>query len=218
MTGSNASITSLAAGIGKILAPDTRLAITTHVRPDGDAIGSALGLYHLLQSRQFKAQIVGLEKLPQRYAWLDDAIDAISPDSTKPQNFDALIVLDTGSIDRAPEFVQQWQGLIPIVNIDHHPTNTLFGDENYVISEASAVAEILTRMAVEAHWEISPQAATALWVGITTDSGRFAYSCTSPATLQAAAELLKAGIDTPTIDQRVFQNISPGALRLQAMA
>jgi bifunctional oligoribonuclease and PAP phosphatase NrnA len=218
MTGSDITISDLAKGLSRRLPNGAKVALTAHVRPDGDAIGSTVGLFHLLQTQGYAARILDLGSFPKRYAFLESNIDHIAADSARPQDFDVLIVLDTGSIDRAPAFVENWRDQIPILNIDHHPTNTSFGSDNYILPAASAVAEIITRLALELKWSISPEAATALWVGIVTDTGRFAYSCTTPDTLCAAAALVRAGIDTPAIDQRVFQDATLGALQLQARA
>jgi len=218
MIGSSATIRDLADGLSKWLVPDARIAITSHVRPDGDAIGSSVGLYHILRHRGLDARIVGLDAIPQRYAFLCENTAILTPDQVTHDDFTLLIILDTGAIDRAPDFVRQWQDKIPTLNIDHHPTNTAFATYNYVQPNAAAVADIITRLAVVANWEIPPPAAAALWVGITTDTGRFAYSCTTAETMQAAAKLLAVGIDIPDIDQRVFQTLSLGALRLQARA
>lgn len=218
MTGSDITLPELSVRLAALPGTGTKVAITSHIRPDGDAIGATLGLYHLLTDHGIDASIVGLGPIPDRYKFLTQTIDLHRPDQLDPAHFGYLIVLDTGSIDRAPEFVPAWTTRVPTINIDHHPTNTKFGTSNCVLPKASAVAEIITQMADHADWQISAAAATALWVGIITDTGRFAYSCTTSATLQAAALVLASGINTPEIDQRVFQSTSAGALRLQARA
>lgn len=218
MIGSNPAISTLAKQLAKLLQTSRQTAITAHVRPDGDAIGSAVGLFHILREQGFNVQIAGLEPIPERYRFLTEGILITPGKLLHPDPYDLLIILDTGSVDRAHEFTSQWQGSVTTINIDHHPTNTCFAEHNLVLPEASATAEIITQLASEAGWSISRPAAAALWVGITTDTGRFAYSCTTATTLQSAATLIATGIDTQDIDQRVFQRLSPGALRLQACA
>ena len=218
MTGSNLTIPALATILLQHRDTNTSVAITSHVRPDGDAIGSCVGLYHILRAQGIAAHIIGLEPIPPRYQFLLEDVERLSPDNLRPSDYERLIVLDTGALDRAPEFVSQWQKQVQTLNIDHHPTNTTFGTHNCIISDAAAVAEIITHLAVAANWPVPLLAANALWVGIITDTGRFAYSCTTPDTLQAAAKLAAVGIDTPKIDQQVFQTLPLGALRLQARA
>ena len=218
MNGSDVTLSDLAVRLTALRKRNAKIAITAHIRPDGDAIGSAVGLYHILKDQNFHVEIVDLGPIPDCYRFLMIDIDLKNADSCLPQDYDLLIVLDTGSIDRAPTFAQQWLDLTPTVNIDHHPTNTKFGTSNCVIPTASAVAEIITQFATVASWPISTAAATALWVGIVTDTGRFAYSSTSPATMLAAATLLENNVNTPQIDQDVFETASLGALRIQARA
>ncbi len=218
MTGSEATIPDLCAKLTALQGGTTKVALTSHIRPDGDAIGATLGLYHLLQRINVDATIIGLSPIPDRYLFLFDNLTIYDPETYSPHDYDLLIILDTGSIDRAPDFVPEWMPDIDTINIDHHPTNTGFASLNCVVPTASAVAEIITHMASLAKWNMSSEAATALWVGIVTDTGRFAYSCTTPTTLQAAATLLEAGVNTPEVDQYVFQAAPLGALRLHARA
>ena len=218
MTGSEVTIPQLCAKLTTLQDSTAKVAITSHIRPDGDAIGAALGLYHLLQKINIDVTIIDLGPIPDRYRFLTESITIYNSDDCSPHEYHLLIVLDTGSIDRAPDFVPDWMQDIETINIDHHPTNTCFAPLNCVVPTASAVAEIITQMASHAEWHMPTEAATALWVGIVTDTGRFAYSCTTPATLQAAATLLEAGVNTPAVDQYVFQAAPLGALRLHARA
>ncbi len=217
MTGSEATPFTGSEAIQSIAAAQ-RIAVTTHIRPDGDAVGSAVGLFHLLNDNGKQAHLVGLDPIPLKYRFLTDALPLLEAQALQPDDFDLLIVLDTGAVDRAPDFVPKWLPALPSLNIDHHPTNTAFAQTNWINPTASAVAEMMALLARTAKWTISPDAATALWVGITTDTGRFAYSCTTPATLEAGALLLQTGIQTADIDQRVFNTLSLPALRLQAQA
>jgi len=218
MTGSDLSTSALIGLLDAFRGKAQRIAITAHVRPDGDAVGASIGLYHILRARQIQADLVGLDDIPARYQFLCHDTTVLVPGDADPAQYGLLVILDTGALDRAPDFVATWQQQVPTLNIDHHPTNTRFGTSNHVQADAAAVAEIITRLADTAGWTIPPPAAAALWVGIVTDAGRFAYSCTTPATLTAAAHLLSVGLDTPTIDQQVFQSLPLAALRLQARA
>ena len=218
MTGSNVTVEDLADKLISFSATQAKVAITSHIRPDGDAIGSALGLYHLLTDQGVDAYILDLGPIPERYAFLIDKERFCQSEQYNPGDYDWLVILDTGDLDRAPGFVTNWNRLVRTINIDHHPTNTAFANINCVVPHASAVAEIITRLACLAGWHISAPAAKALWVGLVTDSGRFAYSCTTAATLHAGAALLASGVNTAEVDQSVFQSTPVVALRIHARA
>lgn len=218
MTGSSVSTQEAATQSLAAISNAKRIAITTHIRPDGDAVGAAVGLLHLLRDNGYQADLVGLDPIHTKYQFLTSTLTVLPPARTPGNSYNLLVVLDTGALDRAPDFVASWLPDVHLLNIDHHPTNIGFGHTNWVQAAAAAAAEMITSLAVEARWTISPAAAEALWVGITTDTGRFAYSCTTPATLEAAARLLEAGLDTQALDQRVFNTLPLPALRLQALA
>ncbi len=218
MTGSDISLTELSTRLLYLKGTKQKIAITSHIRPDGDAIGSAVGLYHILNDLSLPVEVVDLGPIPDQYSFLKENLQISEATQCNAGDYTLLIILDTGSIDRAPAFVTQWLGQVSSINVDHHPTNTCFAEQNCVVPTAAAVAEIITQLAILASWPISQAAATALWVGIVTDTGRFAYSSTSPATMLAASRLLENGINTPQIDQDVFQTASLGALRIQARA
>jgi len=195
-----------------------RIAITTHIRPDGDAIGSTLGLRRILSAASKAAAIVAMDPVPHRYAFLmhDDTI--IPAGRTTPEAYDLLVVLDTGAPDRVPAAIRDWMPHIRTLNIDHHPTNTGFADINHVNPTASSVGEIICELANRAGYAIAAEAAEALWVALITDTGRFSYSNTRPATLQAAAALLQAGVPTDRINHQIYNTATTAQIRLQGRA
>ncbi len=203
--------------IAAIKAAD-RIAITTHIRPDGDAIGATLGLRRILSAAGKATAIVAMDSVPARYAFLmrDDVI--MAAEQTAPDAYDLLIVLDTGAIDRAPDAIQDWIPRVRTLNIDHHPTNTRFGEVNHVNPVASSVGEMVCELAERAGFAITAEAAEALWVALITDTGRFAYSNTRPATLQAAAALLQVGVRTDHIDDKIYNSATSAQIRLQGRA
>ena len=195
-----------------------RIAITTHIRPDGDALGSALGLQRLLATAGKTASIVGMDPVPQRYGFLMRENETIPAENTSPGAFDLLVVLDTGAPDRMPDAMRDWLPLVRSLNIDHHPTNTGFADINHVDPVASSVGEMICALARHAGYGIAAGAAEALWVAVVTDTGRFAYSNTRPATLRAAAGLLETGIATDRINDRIYNTATVTQIRLQGRA
>jgi len=109
--------------------------------------------------------------------------------------------------------------VLPSVSIDHHKTNPGFGSVSYVDPAASSTAELVWRVARQADWPLDQDTATALWVGVVTDTGRFAYDNTAPETLEFAADLLRRGrVATAAVNDQVYGNISEAQLRLQARA
>ena len=195
-----------------------RIAITTHIRPDGDAIGSVLGLRRTLAAAGRSASIVAMDPPSRRYAFLmaDDHI--IPAGETGPEAFDLLIILDTGALDRAPAAIGPWMSRVRTLNIDHHPTNTGFADLNYVVPSASSTGEMISDLAIAAGYTIPPDAAEALWVALITDTGRFSFSNTTRAAMQTAAALLDTGIRTDRLNHRIYETATADQIRLQGRA
>ncbi len=195
-----------------------RIAITTHIRPDGDAIGSVLGLCRILNAAGKQAVIVAMDAVSRRYAFLMET-DVIRPAAeTTPESFDLLILLDTGALDRAPAAIEAWLPRVRSLNIDHHPTNTAFADLNYVVPSASSVGELVVALASSAGYAIPPAAAEALWVALVTDTGRFSYSNTTRAAMHAAASLLESGVRTDILNHRIYESATAAQVRLQGRA
>jgi phosphoesterase RecJ-like protein len=128
-----------------------------------------------------------------------------------------LVFLDCGNIDRMPaDFLRR--GDARILNLDHHHDNTRFGTLNLVDTSASCTAEILFRLAKLLGAEITPEIATALYVALVTDTGRFMYENTSPAAHRMAAELIEAGVDVHDIYRRLYERVPLEKLHLIARA
>jgi len=195
-----------------------RIAITTHIRPDGDAIGSVLGLRRILAAAGKSASIVAMDPAPRRYAFLMGADTIVPADETGPEAFDLLVILDTGALDRAAPAVSAWMPRIRTLNMDHHPTNTEFADLNYVVPSASSVGEMIADLAVAAGYAVPRSAAEALWIAMLTDTGRFSYSNTTRAAMHAAAALLETGIRADILNHLVYETATAAQVRLQGRA
>ena len=194
------------------------IVITGHIRPDGDAVGACLGLARSLNNAGFTTTVLDLEPLPERCRFLPRPGECRSSENFDFAATDLIIVLDSGSLDRSPEFVAARKDSIPVINIDHHISNTEFGRLNLVEPAASSVGEILCRLLPEAGFEITTPAAEALWVSIVTDTGRFSYSNTTAATMQAAARLLQTGIRSHDINHELYNSVPLRQIRLQGRA
>ena len=172
-----------------------RFLLTAHEGPDGDALGSLLGMHHLL-TRLGKDSVMFLAAkefpLPIEYRFLP--LEEVFHEAPADMADRAAIFLDCGNIDRMPvDFLAG--GDVFKINVDHHHDNTLFGDVNLVEVDASCTAEIVYELAILLGAELTAEMAAALYVGLVTDTGKFMYENTGPAAHRMAAELLDAGVD-----------------------
>ena len=195
-----------------------RLLLTTHENPDGDALGSLLGMHEILRglgkdSLMFMPEPV--DRLPPEYQHMgfEDAVDR-PPDDVDERT---IVFLDCGNIDRMPvDFLQR--GGRCVLNIDHHHDNTRFGTVNLVVPEASCTAEIVFGLAKELEAPITPVIGEALYVGLVTDTGRFMYQNTSPAAHRMAAELIELGVEVHTVYRHLYESLPFGRLQLHTRA
>ncbi len=193
-----------------------KLLLTTHENPDGDALGSLLGM-HLLLSQLDKdaAMFLAADEFPlpheYRYLPIEGVLNA------PPADLDERLVvfLDCGNIDRMPVDFLRADG-IRIVNIDHHHDNTRFGEVNLVDPSASCTAELVWRLAHELGAELTPPMAEALYVGLVTDTGRFMYRSTGAEAHRMAAELIDAGASPHAVNRQVFESLPFCRLELLA--
>nr|WP_320145884.1 bifunctional oligoribonuclease/PAP phosphatase NrnA [uncultured Anaeromusa sp.] len=166
--------------------------LTAHVHPDGDSLGSLLGLAELLEALGKRAQIWLDDEVPPAYRFLPgwERIQRL-PEHSVSLTGDLLVVLDAsdkGRIGRVGECLEA-----PLLNIDHHVSNMEYADELYLDVKAAATGEIITQLAEEFQCFLSAAAADALYVAIATDCGFFRYANTTPQTLRMAALLVEAG-------------------------
>lgn len=195
-----------------------RIIITAHPKPDGDAIGSSLSLKYALEKTGKQIVAAGLEPVPNRYKSFvkpDDIKSVAEAIAIKPE---LIIALDAGSIDRIPEELRELKGTIKILNIDHHISNIGFGDINLLDIDACSTGEIIYQLLITGKYDIDKEIATLLWMAILTDTGRFAYSNTTPRAMHAAAELLCHGIDTEEIDRKIYRQLTRAELNIRETA
>jgi len=181
--------------------------IVTHERPDGDALGSSFGLFSLLRENGKTAEVLLPEPLPERYL---DFVPHTYRTSFAPYErtgFNWCVSLDNTEPERAAVgmHVKLEDFKLPLVNIDHHPDNRNFGKINLIVPTAAATAEIVFMIAKAIPgWKISPNTATLLQMGLVMDTGGFRFDNTSPAALEAAAELLRLKADHHKIINGMF--------------
>ena len=168
-----------------------QFAVTCHVHPDGDAIGSLLAVGFLLKKLGKKAELICSEGVPTVYTFLEGS-ELIKKERDLSLRPEVLITVDCAERERCALAEEIWgiPGLI-VINIDHHITNTGFGDLNIIDSQAAATGEVIFRLFKEAGVTLEQGVATALYTAVATDTGFFRYSNTSPFTLELAATLVK---------------------------
>src|SRR5207247_525084 len=168
-----------------------RVALTTHVNADGDGVGSEVALWHLLTARGLRATIANPTPIPDRFHFLLPAGADRSDRSAKEiEAADVVLVLDISDLSRLGDLasaVKKTRG--PTVCIDHHvspPRGAMPGGPRLIAPEASATAELVFDLATALTWELTPEVARALYVGILTDTGAFRFANTTPRVLQVA--------------------------------
>jgi phosphoesterase RecJ-like protein len=199
------------------LREDARFVLATHEHPDGDALGSLVGMQELLGALgKDSVMYISPDDLPLPYEYeifpLQDAIQAPPADIAER----TVVFLDCGNIDRNSASVLR-DGA-HLLNIDHHHDNTRFGTINHVVADASCTAEIVWDLMHGLNVRPAPAAAQALYVGLITDTGRFMYENTGPRAHQMAAELIEAGVDVPDVYRVLYEEMPPEKLALMALA
>ncbi len=195
-----------------------KLLLTTHENPDGDALGSLLGMHWILQQLgKDSLMYLSPDEFPLPYEYRDFTFDDLVGAPPEDMSERVVMFLDCGNIDRMPVDFLQRDG-IHILNVDHHHDNTRFGTVNLVSAEASCTAEIVFGLAAELGAEITPKIADALYVGLVTDTGKFMYENTTPAAHRMAADLIDAGVDAHGVYRRLFEDLPFRRLQLLARA
>lgn len=197
------------------------VAIAGHIRPDGDAIGSCLGLYLYLKENYPDIEAnVYLERIPDAYRDIY-GVEEISNDFTEDKAFDVFFCLDCADELRLGAAAGYLKRAKRTICVDHHISNTGFADKNYIEPEASSTSELIFGLLEEE--KIPLHAAEALYMGIIHDTGVFRHSCTAPETMEIAAKLMRRGIDTSRIinktyyDKTYYQNQILGRALLESI-
>jgi phosphoesterase RecJ-like protein len=195
-----------------------RFLLTAHEGPDGDALGSLLGMHNLLtQLGKDSVMFLAAKEFPLPIEYRFLPLEEVFHEAPADMADRAAVFLDCGNIDRMPVDFLSADGVFTI-NIDHHHDNTLFGDVNLVEVDASCTAEIVYELAVLLGAEITPEMAAALYVGLVTDTGKFMYENTNARTHRIAADLIEAGVDVDETYRRLYEHVPIEKLRLLSHA
>jgi phosphoesterase RecJ-like protein len=179
-----------------------RFAITSHIRPDGDSLGSSLGLFWLLRALDKEVEVIMRDEVPHAYAKLPGA-EVVRVTPRVDRVYDAVFVIECSDITR-PGLVDLEKQLV--VNIDHHSTTALFGDINWIDSTASAVGEMIYNLCKALGVRVTREIAECVYTALITDTGSFHYANTSERTFKVASELVRAGVKPAKVSQNVFAN------------
>jgi bifunctional oligoribonuclease and PAP phosphatase NrnA len=191
-----------------------RFVLTSHARPDGDAIGSALACCEVLQRLGKEAEVVLHDPVPRIYQPLPFADRVVQSDRING-NYDAAIILECDSIQRT-----RLEGLENrfLISIDHHVSGRPFAHVNWIDPNATATAELVYRLAREADVKISPEIATCLYTALMTDTGSFMFRGTNEHTFALARELVLAGADPAHCARNIYFAHSTAKMRLLGAA
>lgn len=195
-----------------VLAEAESLVLACHVGPDGDALGSMLGLGMAAKAagKSVTASFGTPFSIPEAYRFL--TTDLLVPPSEVPEAPEVMVTFDAGSKDRLGELGSVASKAGKVVVIDHHITNVGFGHVNLIDADAAATAEIVVALLDRLGWPVTEEIAAALLTGLVTDTGRFQYSNTTPRTLEAAARMVEAGARPEVIGQHVYEETPFGYL------
>lgn len=190
----------------------SRIAIFSHIRGDGDCLGAQTGLAEVLTSAGLCVDMYNQEQLPENYSFLNgyQKISHANANSAVP---DLCIAVDCASFERIGDLPETFKSC-RWINIDHHVSNTHFGDLNIVDGEASSTCEVLSQMLIKADIDISAKAATNFYTGISTDTGSFMYSNASDITFSTAAFLMQHGANKNLVQKYIFENTSRKQLEI----
>ena len=187
----------------ELLKEKKKIALGGHVRPDGDCIGSVMGLYLYLKQEYPHIQTdVYLEKIPETFRLIKGTDEVRSEVNNNETPYDLFICLDCADPMRLGFSSSIFENAKETVCIDHHISNESFADLNYIVPDASSTSELVVTLLDEE--KISKESAEALYMGIAHDTGVFRYSCTSPETMENAAKLMRKGINGNAIIEQTF--------------
>ena len=191
--------------IGQALRENQRFAVLSHVRPDGDALGSQLALGLSLKQLGKDVRIWNEDGMLEKYSFLPSA-NLLTKPPADPEDVDVAIALDTAIQNRLGTALPAVRSAKVWINIDHHPSNPGYGDLVQIDPKAPATGEILFELIKSEKLPIDAAIAENLYVAISTDTGSFQYPNTTARTLEIAAELIRAGVDVGRVSQLTYEN------------
>jgi phosphoesterase RecJ-like protein len=209
-----------------VLSKSKRVLITTHVRPDGDALGSTAAMALALRAKGIDAHVLLLSHLPGKYAFIyrdlnveHTEVEAGWPADFSFDAFDTLLVVDTGTWSQLPGLKDRLANFTgKKLVVDHHLTQEAWADAKLVVTEAAAAGEIVAELIDRWNVQLTAPMARAVFLAIVSDTGWFQFSNTTPKTFRLAARLMEAGVSIDQLYQLLYQSERSQRVKLQAKA
>jgi phosphoesterase RecJ-like protein len=191
--------------IASVLREYQRFAVISHVRPDGDALGSTLAVALSLKELGKDIRAWNEEGMLEKYSFLAGGEFLTVPPAT-PEEFDVVVALDTATYNRLGTTLNAISRAKLWINIDHHPSNPRYGDLVHIDPNAPATGQIIFELMCAARMPVSPAIAENLYAAISTDTGSFQYPNTTARTFEIGAELIRRGVDVGRISQLLYES------------
>ena len=192
--------------------PSETFCVVGHIRPDGDCVGSQLGLTLALKNQGKQVVCWNEDSIPQKYEFLDP--ERIFQKPQPGMQFDCVIATDAASFERLGKVGACIADRKRFINIDHHESNTRYADINWVSAKEPSTGELIFRLLKAAKWPVTKPIADCLFTAVSTDTGSFQYATTRPATYHVAGELVRRGADLAKICDEVYQSYPLSRVRL----
>lgn len=186
--------------------------VISHVHPDGDAVGSTCAAAHLLERRGKQYVMTNASPIPEKYLFMEKAKEILPWDEAKKASFDAVITVDCADRSRLGDAEAVLEARYPLLNIDHHPTNTRFGNVNVVLPDKAATAELMYDFSQFLQLKWDRAFAEAVFAGVMADTGSFRYANTSPSAMHLAAHLLEYGVVPNRVATHIFDTMTPAKI------
>lgn len=201
---------STAAEVADEIRHRQRFIVVSHMRPDGDAVGSSMAMAYALRDLGKQVRVVSRDRPPAPMLAFPGVAE-IEVVTSIDDPGDAVLVMECGDLQRTG-IAGLERGYV--INIDHHPGNTMYGAMNWFDLSAAACGEMVHELVVELGVLLSPEIATHIYVAILTDTGSFHYSNITPRTFDICRQCVEAGVDPPTVARSIFDSNSLGRLKL----
>ena len=199
------------------LARSEHALLASHINPDGDAIGALLAMGIALEKRGCQVALYNESSIPAVYRFLP-AVDRIQKQLTDWRHFDTAVIMDCGVLSRVGSAADAIATIPAVINIDHHITNTRFGQYHLVDVNACATSEIVYRLIQAMDLDVDVAMATAIYTGILTDTGSFRFSNTNQEAFSICEAMVAAGVKPSTVAQHVYGTYSLGRIKLLNLA
>ena len=194
-----------------------QIMVLGHKDPDGDTLGCSLAFAEALRARGKEVFVVVPQPLPMKYSWMP-GFDQIVESPPEGSDIHLVLFFDAGNLERSGSAVAHITDRATIVNVDHHPSNSLFGDVNIIDPDASAVGQMCLDMLERFGWEVTPTMATNLYTALLTDTGGFRHQNTTPRALRDAARLATLGADPSYVAFMVYKSRPLSTVKLSGLS